>query len=625
MNNIVIESKPAPPAAIEAQDGWRSRRGQETILALLLEAGTLALYNPANRNGFITYDDHSYVTLNRHVQAELTLDGIKWAFTTLDVSNWHPITWISHMVDCQLFGLNPTGHHFVSILLHALNVALLFWLLLRATGAQWRSFCVAALFAIHPLNVESVAWVAERKNVLSTLFGLLTIAAFGWYLRQRNWKRYGLMVLLFSLSLMAKPMLVTLPFALLLFDFWPLRRTNSVFEWPGLGRLILEKLPLVALSIASSIVTIKAQHNSMSAMEWKAPGVPRWFNFWNASYSYVQYLRKAFWPAELAIFYPLRLIAWWQVVLSVLVLCVITLLVLSYSQRRYLAVGWFWYVGTLVPVIGIVQVGRQAMADRYAYVPLLGIFLLLVWGVADLAGRFSRCVSFTFLPLPLAAMGALGVVTYNQIPHWHDSVSLFTHVIAVTKHNYLAHVSLGGALDNAGRSDEALQQYYAALRDNPRYGTAAYDVAVQLQKRGQPREAIRQYEMAISLTQNEDPEMTAHAYTNIGMLHAQMGELAPAKSAFERALTLNPYSFNSNLGLGKILLAEGHSSQAIPMLNTAIGIFPTGEAYYFLGQALEQAGNPRAATVAYRNALALDPGAQGAQERLNALTARQSR
>ena len=305
-----------------------------------------------------------------------------------------------------------------------------------------------------------------------------------------------------------------------------------------------------------------------------------------------------------------------------LVLAGVTAVVLWQRRKRpHLAVGWFWYVGTLVPVIGVVQVGRQAMADRYAYIPLLGIFLLLVWGVADLAGRFSRHVSYTLLPLPLAAMGALSLVTYNQIPHWHDSISLFTHVIAVTKHNYLAHVSLGGALDNAGRSDEALQQYYAALRDNPRYGTAAYDVAVQLQKRGQPREAIRRYELAISLTQNEDPEMTAHAYTNIGMLHAQMGELAPAKSAFEKALTLNPYSFNSNLGLGKILLAEGHSSQAIPMLNTAIGIFPTGEAYYFLGQALEQAGNPQAATVAYRNALALDPGVQGARERLSALAA----
>ncbi|PYX89506.1 MAG: hypothetical protein DMG67_14935, partial [Acidobacteria bacterium] len=222
MDNIVTESKPAEPLAAEAVDGEGSRRGQETILVLLLIAGTLALYNPATRNGFINYDDNSYITLNPHVQAGLTLDGMRWAFTTFDVSNWHPITWLSHMLDCQLFGLNPAGHHFVSILLHALNVALVFWLLLQATGAQWRGLWVAALFAVHPINVESVAWVAERKNVLSTLFGLLTIAAYGWYVRQRNWKRYSLMGLLFALSLLAKPMLVTLPFALLLLDLWPL-------------------------------------------------------------------------------------------------------------------------------------------------------------------------------------------------------------------------------------------------------------------------------------------------------------------------------------------------------------------------------------------------------------------
>ena len=617
MDNIVTESKPAEPLAAEAVDGERSRRGQETILVLLLIAGTLALYNPATRNGFINYDDNSYITLNPQVQAGLTLDGMRWAFTTFDVSNWHPITWLSHMLDCQLFGLNPAGHHFVSILLHALNVALVFWLLLQATGAQWRGLWVAALFAVHPINVESVAWVAERKNVLSTLFGLLTIAAYGWYVRQRNWKRYSLMGLLFALSLLAKAMLVTLPFVLLLLDLWPLKRLASLADWRRLGCLILEKAPLMVFSVASSIITMKAQRSSMGAMVWKDPGVPRFFSYWNAIYSYPQYLRKMFWPSKLAIFYPLHSIEFWQVVLSALLLGVATLLVLRAAKQPYLAVGWLWFLGMLVPVIGIVSVGRQAMADRYAYVPLLGIFVLLVWGVADLAERVG--FHLAVIALPLAAITALGVVTHNQLPYWHDSISLFTHVLAVTQHNYSAHVNLGGALDREGRSDEALQQYYAAQQDNPRYGTAAYDIAVQMQKRGRLRDAIHYYESAIALTQNEDPDLVSHTYSNLGQVHAFLGEQAAAKTSFEKALALDPLNFNSNLGLAKILVNEGKPEPAVKLLRTALNILPTAEGYYYLGLAWEEEAQSAQAQAAYRHAVQLDPNLEAAQKRLKAI------
>ena len=617
MDNIVTESKPAEPLAAEAVDGEGSRRGQETILVLLLIAGTLALYNPATRNGFINYDDNSYITLNPHVQAGLTLDGMRWAFTTFDVSNWHPITWLSHMLDCQLFGLNPAGHHFVSILLHALNVALVFWLLLQATGAQWRGLWVAALFAVHPINVESVAWVAERKNVLSTLFGLLTIAAYGWYVRQRNWKRYSLMGLLFALSLLAKPMLVTLPFALLLLDLWPLKRLASLADWRTLRRLILEKAPLMVFSVASSIITMKAQRSSMGAMVWKDPGVPRFFSYWNAIYSYPQYLRKMFWPSKLAIFYPLHSIEFWQVVLSALLLGVVTLLVLRAAKQPYLAVGWLWFLGMLVPVIGIVSVGRQAMADRYAYVPLLGIFVLLVWGVADLAERLG--FHLAVIALPLAAITALGVVTHNQLPYWHDSISLFTHVLAVTQHNYSAHVNLGGALDREGRSDEALQQYYAAQQDNPRYGTAAYDIAVQMQKRGRLRDAIHYYESAIALTQNEDPDLVSHTYSNLGQVHAFLGEQPAAKTSFEKALALDPLNFSSNLGLAKILVNEGKPEPAVKLLGTALNILPTAEGYYYLGLAWEEEAQSAQAKAAYRHAVELDPNLEAAQKRLKAI------
>ena len=612
---MITES--AEPVATEAAYAWRTRRGQEAILVLLLIAGTLALYNPATRNGFINYDDNSYITLNPHVQAGLTLENIRWAFTTFDVSNWHPLTWISHMLDCQLFGLNPAGHHFVSILLHALNVALLFWLLLRATGAQWRSFWVAALFAVHPLNVESVAWVAERKNVLSTLFGLLAIAAYGWYVRQRNWKRYSLMGLLFALSLLAKPMLVTLPFALLLLDFWPLKRLASLADWRTLGRLILEKAPLMVFSVASSIITMKAQRSSMGAMVWKDPGVPRFFSYWNAIYSYPQYLRKMFWPSKLAIFYPLHSIEFWQVVLSALLLGVATLLVLRAAKQPYLAVGWLWFLGMLVPVIGIVSVGRQAMADRYAYVPLLGIFVLLVWGVADLAERLG--LHLAVIALPLTAITALGVVTHNQLPYWHDSISLFSHAIAVTQHNYSAHVNLGGALDREGRSDEALQQYYAALEDNPRYGTAAYDIAVQMQKRGRLRDAIHYYESAIALTQNEDPDLVSHTYSNLGQVHAFLGEQPAAKTSFEKALALDPLNFSSNLGLAKILVNEGKPEPAVKLLGTALNILPTAEGYYYLGLAWEEEAQSAQAQAAYRHAVQLDPNLEAAQKRLKAI------
>jgi Tfp pilus assembly protein PilF len=618
MDQIVIESKPDEAAVIAAQNGERSRRGRETILALLLVAGTMALYNPATHNGFINYDDNSYITLNAYVQAGLTKAGIHWAFTTFDVSNWHPITWLSHMLDCQLFGLNPVGHHFVSILLHSFNVALLFWLLLRATGTQWRSFFVAALFAVHPLNVESVSWVAERKNVLSTLFGLLTIAAYGWYVRQRSWQRYGVMLLLFALSLMTKPMLVTLPFALLLLDFWPLERIR-LGQWPKLRGLILEKLPLMALSVASSMVTVRAQRSSMSAMVWKDPNLPRFFHLWNAIYSYAQYLRKMFWPSKLAIFYPLHTIELWQVALSALLLGGITVVVFRRRKDGYLLTGWLWYLGTLVPVIGVVSIGRQAMADRYTYVPLIGIFVLLVWGGADLVNKVFSRMAPAFLIVPLAGITALGTVTHNQLAYWHDSISLFTHVIAVTKHNYSAHVNLGGALDREGRADEALQQYYAALQDNPHYGTAAYYIAVQMHKRGRFTEAIHYYELAISLTQDEDPEMVSHAYSNLGQVNALLGRQAVAKTAFEKALALDALNFNSNLGLAKILIDEGKAPPAIGLLTRALSVFPSAEVYYQLGRASEQLGQLGQAKEAYRLALQIDPSLRAAQERLRAL------
>ena len=364
---------------------FSSPEKRNVVLCLLLVVATLALYNPVNRHPFVNYDDDRYVTENLHVHNGLTGDTISWALTAMEQGNWHPLTWLSHALDWQLFHQNPTGHHFTSLLIHAANAVLLFLFLTYATGRVGPSWFVAAIFALHPINVESVAWVAERKNVLSTFFFLAALIAYCWYARKPDWRRYTAFAGLFVLGLMSKPMVITLPFVLLLLDYWPLGRIQgspspSDVPQTSLSRLLVEKLPLLALSVASAVITMKAQQAGGAVRSTAQFSLA--VRLENAVVAYATYLWKMIWPAHLVPLYPHPgdSLALWQIVISALVLLAVTGVVLRFRSKRYLLTGWLWFLGTLVPVIGLVQVGDQAMADRYAYIPLIGIFVMIVWG-----------------------------------------------------------------------------------------------------------------------------------------------------------------------------------------------------------------------------------------------------
>jgi hypothetical protein len=403
----------------------------------------VAVYSPAIQNPFVVLDDNEYVTKNLHVQGGLRWSTVEWAFTTMTAANWHPVTWISHALDCQLFGLNAAGHHADSVLIHAMNAVLLFLLLQWLTGLEWQSLMVAAMFAFHPLNVESVAWVAERKNVLSTTFFLGSIAVYAWYVRNPNARRYLALVAFYSLALMAKPMVITLPFLLLLLDYWPLGRTPGkpplafAARPTAISKLVLEKTPLFILSAASAVITLRAQQLGSAVQTLHR--VPFAARVENATVAYGLYLWKAVWPSKLAAFYPHSSgdLPPWQWISSGLILIFVTVLVLSFRSQRYLLVGWLWFLGMLVPVIGLVQVGGAAMADRYAYLPLIGIFLIVVWGVSDLRTANGWRPAWILASI-ICALIACCVVTYRQIGYWDSEYDLWAHALAVTKVNSFA-------------------------------------------------------------------------------------------------------------------------------------------------------------------------------------------
>lgn len=434
--------------------------GRRLRLPLLLSAAlallTLAAWLPALRNGFVNLDDGLYVTGNPQVQKGITRAGVAWALTANVANNWHPLTLLSHMLDCQLFGLDPAGHHAMSLLLHLADVLLLFAVLARMTGALWRSAAVAALFAVHPLHVESVAWAAERKDVLSALFWILAMGAWTSYARRPSLGRYLLVVLLMALGLAAKPMVVTLPFALLLLDVWPLERLGL-----GWKRLMAEKLPLLALSVAASLATLRYQRTSLAPLEL----VPWSLRLANAAVSYAAYLGKLLLPRNLAVFYPIPLaIPAWQAAGSAALLAALTALaVWKVRQAPWLLVGWLWFLGTLVPVIGLVQVGRQAMADRYTYLPSIGLFLAIVWGISELL-RERRAV---LAAASAVAIALLAAGTWMQVGYWKDSLVLYRHALAVTRDNYVAHVGLAKALAAEKDWAGAAEQYRAALALRP--------------------------------------------------------------------------------------------------------------------------------------------------------------
>jgi len=573
---------------------FSSPEKRNLVFCLLMFVVTLVVYNPVNSHPFVNYDDDRYVTDNPHVRAGLSGETIAWAFTSTEQANWHPLTWISHALDCQLFHLNPAGHHFSSVVLHAISAALLFLIAVSATGAALPSLMLALLFALHPVNVESVAWVAERKNVLSTFFFLVTLGSYGWYVRNPNWRRYLATLILFACGLMSKPMLVTLPFVLLLLDYWPLERSVTV------AKRVFEKLPLFALSAASAIITLFAQQSG-GAMR-SSVQFPFGVRLENALVAYLEYLWKTVWPLRLAPLYPHPgdSLPAWQIALSVLVLLGITVLVIRFRARRYLLVGWLWFLGTLVPVIGLVQVGDQAMADRYAYVSLIGIFLMIVWGAADLSPSVTLSAA-----AGLAGIALLSAATYRQIGYWSNSYDLWSHTLAVTQNNFIAHDNLGGALLQLDRPDDAYAQFQAASRINPRDPMSHTNMGAYLQEHGRLGEAIEQYKTSISLT--SDPGLLASTYANLAAAYRESGNPTQARENYQQSLQLNPRQFNAYLGLARLLEDEGKYDQAAEDFQRSAALQPSVEAFLGLGRVLQAAGKTQEAKGALEKAVLLAP------------------
>ena len=516
------------------------------VLSLVLALAAGLLYLPIVHHPFANIDDNGYVTENLRVQEGLTWPTVRWAMRSLDDNNWHPLTWLSIALDCQMFGLDPAGHHAMNIVYHSVDAVVLFWVLLLATGFLGRSFMAAALFALHPINVESVAWVAERKTVLSMLFFLLALGCYRWYAQRPGVLRYAVVAALFGLGLMAKAQIITLPCVLLLWDYWPLRRmfadsnpaavandslpalAPKSFRW-----LLLEKVPLLLLCAASALATGKAQHVG-HPQYWPYSA---WIRIGNAIVAYVRYIGKALWPSRLAIMYlhPGNSLRLWQVALCGLLLLAITALVLMGRRQRYLPVGWFWFLGMLVPTIGLIQVGVQAMADRYAYQSFLGLFILVCWGVADWARR-------AHLPKPvlpatsIVVLLSLSLVAHRQIGYWKDNLTLWAHALQVTDNNWMAHDMVGGLLLREGRREDAMAHYRAAAAIAPNDAGSNLAIAIDAQAHGNAQQAVPYYKRAIAAM--DDPHEQAMALQNLAAAYRDVGDLFESANCLRRAAQL---------------------------------------------------------------------------------------
>jgi tetratricopeptide (TPR) repeat protein len=566
-----------------------SKNKRILMISIFLASATLLAFWQVNNCDFISYDDPNYVTENHQVQHGITLEGIRWAFTTNQSSNWHPVTWISHMLDVQLFGLQPRWHHLTNLLFHIANTLLLFFVLHRMTKARWESAFVAALFALHPLHVESVAWVAERKDVLSTFFWMLTMGAYCLYVERPGLQRYLLVVLFFALGLMSKPMLVTLPVVLLLLDYWPFRRfqqttseqeirtavnkpvsgdkqkgkslkKHSTYQWALIRPLLREKIPLVALTVLSSIVTYSVQQKG-GAMQV----LPLSALVSNAFVSYVAYIAKTIWPSDLAIFYPYPLsLPAWQVLGSVLLLTAITITVIWKSVRiPYLAMGWLWYAGTLVPVIGFVQVGVQARADRYTYVPLIGLFIIVAWGISELSQNW-RYRKEALIASSIAALACFCIVSWTQVRYWQNSFTLFDHALNVTDNNYIAYFNRGSVNSRLGNYRQAIADYDKAIEINPLNVDGYNNRGNAYSRLGNYRQAIGDYDKAIEVNPNN-----IDVYNNRGNTYLLLGNYNQAIGDYDKALSMDPKNAKVYHNRGLAYSRLGNNMQAIEDLKTA--------------------------------------------------------
>jgi tetratricopeptide (TPR) repeat protein len=624
------------------------------VICLSLILLTAAAFEPVRHNDFVNYDDNIYVTENRNVTVGLTADSIVWAFVTSHITNWHPLTYLSHQLDCQLFGLNSFWHHMTSLVFHIANTLLLFYVLNRMTKALWPSAFVAAAFALHPLHVESVAWVSERKDVLSTFFWMLTIAAYSRYTEKPKVRRYLLVAVTLCLGLMAKPMLVTLPFVLLLLDYWPLRRfrhqygvesANPPYKSATTLHLIIEKIPLLIIVIISSVLTYVQ----------KSSGAIRFDDIFslkvriaNALVCYVSYIIKIFYPVSLAVLYPHpgQSLPLWQPVASLAILVFVSaLVILAVRKHPYLFVGWFWYLGVLVPVIGVVQAGIQAMADRYTYISSIGIFIMLAWAFA----RLFRKWSFPKLPaavLPGVLIAAMLICTRMQLRYWRDSFTLFEHALDVTENNYIMHSNFGGALFQKGRFDEAIDHFEQALKINPGFTDARRDIGFVLLKQQKTDQAIAAFEQALQMKEDW-PEIYnylglayaqkgqfetavekynnalklepdyAEAMKNLGIALGRLGRTQQAVENWQKALRLEPYNADANYNMGLFMVSMGDYEKAAAYFTAAIDEKPDwAEAKYNLGTAYYELGKFESAIENFSEALRLKPDYPNAHRNL---------
>ena len=644
------------------------------IIVILIVANFVA-FGRIVANDFINFDDDKYITENNYIKSGINTESIKWAFTSSHAANWHPLTWLSHMLDWQLFGANASGHHFVSLLLHIGCALLLFLFLSKTTGSLWPAAFVAALFALHPLRVESVAWVSERKDVLSLFLGLASLYAYACYVESSKLSKYFMSLMLFALSLLAKPMLVTLPFVLMLLDFWPLKRWQKAFpsvnvpvslsersekkktkqrradsikekkiSVPLINRakiirsLLWEKAPFIFLALVSCIVTIWAQSKggAVASLE-KLPFLER---IMNAIVTYVAYLIKIFWPVNLAVFYPYeQFLASWQVFAAASIILAISIAVIyAIKKAPFLFVGWFWYLGTLVPVIGLMQVGKQAMADRYTYLPSIGIGIILIWGVVYLLPKV-KLRKIIIIPAALI-LAALTFLTWQQCGYWKNSVILYDHVLKVTKNNDLAHCNLANELVKQKNVREAITHYREAIEINPYYASAHSNLGAALAAQGKDEEAITHYLAAIKIkpdqeeahsnlgvvlaAQGKSEEAIIHylaaikinpdyddAYYNLANLFIKQGKSEEAIDNYRQAIKINPGNYNAHFNLASILVKEQRLEEAIDHFRQAVRITPSFAALNNLGVNLEKQLKHDEAIYYYRQALQLEPNNPG--------------
>jgi tetratricopeptide (TPR) repeat protein len=636
----------------------KARRSKQVVfICVLLAFVTVGVYWPVAKQGFINFDDPDYVSSNPRAQAGLTMESIRWAFGSSYSSNWHPLTWLSHMLDCQLYDLKPAGHHITNLLFHIANSLLLFGLLQRLTGALWRSAFAAALFALHPLHVESVAWVSERKDVLSAFFFLLTVGAYARYAEAQSLRSkvqspgadaprttqhasgyYVLALSLFALGLMSKPMLVTLPLVMLLLDHWPLRRLGqSAISFGGAAfrRLVGEKVPFLALSLASCVVTFLAQRQvgAVHSLE----DLPLRFRVANAIISYVRYSAKMIWPANLSVLYPLPA-AWpieWVLGAALLLAGITAWSLWRFSRAPYLAVGWFWYLGTLVPVIGLIQVGNQAMADRYTYIPLIGLMVMAVWSAAEIPERWPATRHWVAAS-GVAVLGACAVLTRQQLPHWRTSVTLFEHALTVTSRNVVAHNNLGACLLNEGNVAAAESHFAEAVRLRPGYLDAVLNLGISYERQGRTNDAFElvqraaqmrpspqaEYDLARLLFQQGKlveaeshyqsalklkPEF-AEAWYHLGVLHTRQGRPEAAAQDYVAALRANPAFAQAHLDLGALLGGQKKFEEAIAHFNAVLRTDPdNADAHFNIAMVRNTQGDFAGAATHYAAAARLRP------------------